>query len=122
MQTLEAARALGDCLIVCLNSDASVRELKGPTRPVVGERERAALLHALGCVDGVAIFSEPTPVALLERLRPDVWVKGGDYDGRELPEAAALAQWGGRVVLVPHRAGLSTTHLIEEAANHVARR
>ncbi len=122
VQTLQAARGLGDCLIVCLNADASVRALKGPGRPVVGERERAALLRALACVDGVAIFAEPTPVALLERLRPDVWVKGGDYDGRTLPEAAALDRWGGRVVLVPHRAGLSTTHLIEEAASHVARR
>ncbi len=121
LRTLTAARALGDCLIVCLNSDASVRALKGPDRPVVKERERAALLRALACVDAVAIFTEATPVALLERLQPDVWVKGGDYDGRALPEADALARWGGRVVLVPHHAGLSTTNLIEEAAN-VARR
>ncbi|HEU5141960.1 MAG TPA: PfkB family carbohydrate kinase, partial [Solirubrobacterales bacterium] len=84
VQTLEAARALGDCLVVLLNGDRSVRELKGPERPLVGERERAAMLKALACVDEVAIFDEPLPDEALRLLRPDVWAKGGDYAVSEL--------------------------------------
>jgi rfaE bifunctional protein nucleotidyltransferase chain/domain/rfaE bifunctional protein kinase chain/domain len=115
VQTLRAARALGDCLIVLLNSDASVRRLKGPSRPVVGERDRAAVLEALASVDAVHVFAEDTPVAALERLRPHVWVKGGDYAGRRLPEADALERWGGRIAVVPTLDGHSTTRLIQEA-------
>ena len=118
VETLQAARSLGDCLIVCLYSDASVRGLMGPGRPVVGQDDRAAVLLALECVDAVAIFDEPTPVAILERLRPDLWVKGGDYAARELPEAEVLATWNGRAVVVPLVEGRSTTRLIEEAALH----
>jgi D-beta-D-heptose 7-phosphate kinase/D-beta-D-heptose 1-phosphate adenosyltransferase len=120
VRTLEAARALGDCLIVGINDDASVRRLKGPNRPLVPTRDRAAVLVALTCVDAVVVFGEDTPAALLERLRPDVWAKGGDYAGAELPEADALARWGGRAVVLPHHAGHSTTRLIEEAANRAA--
>jgi rfaE bifunctional protein nucleotidyltransferase chain/domain/rfaE bifunctional protein kinase chain/domain len=120
VRMLEAARALGDGLVVCLNSDASVQRLKGPDRPLVAARERATVLAALACVDAVAVFDEDTPTALLELLRPDLWVKGGDYAGETLPEAEALASWGGRVVLVPHHAGHSTTRLIEEAAHRAA--
>ena len=115
VRTLAGARALGDLLVVCLNDDDSVRRLKGPGRPLVPAAERAAVLEALACVDAVATFSEDTPCALLERLRPDVWVKGGDYAGAPLPEERVLAQWGGRAVLLPHHAGHSTTRLIEEA-------
>jgi D-beta-D-heptose 7-phosphate kinase / D-beta-D-heptose 1-phosphate adenosyltransferase len=118
VHTLQAARALGDCLVVCLNSDASVARLKGPGRPVVGEADRAAVLAALGCVDAVSVFDQDTPVALLRRLRPDVWVKGGDYAATELPEAKVLASWGGRAVILPFVEGRSTTRLIEEAALH----
>ncbi|HKG38064.1 MAG TPA: PfkB family carbohydrate kinase [Conexibacter sp.] len=120
VRTLEAARALGDCLVVCLNDDASVRRLKGAARPLVPARDRAAVLAALTCVDAVVVFGEDTPVALLEHLRPDVWAKGGDYAGAPLPEARALASWGGRAVVLPHHAGHSTTRLIEEAANRAA--
>jgi len=120
VRTLEAARALGDCLVVCLNDDASVRRLKGSARPLVPVRDRAAVLAALACVDAVVVFGEDTPAALLERLRPDVWAKGGDYAGTPLPEAAALAGWGGRAVVLPHHTGHSTTRLIEEAANRAA--
>ncbi len=116
--TLQAARALGDCLVVCLNADASVRRLKGPRRPLVTEADRAAVLLALGCVDAVEVFPEDTPVAALERLRPDVWVKGGDYVAADLPEAPVLAAWGGRAVILPFVEGRSTTRLIEEAALH----
>ena len=116
VRTLEAARELGDCLVVLLNSDASVRRLKGATRPVVGEQDRAAVLGALRCVDAVLVFGEDTPVAALERVRPDVWVKGGDYAVEDLPEAEAMASWDGRIVLLPYLDGRSTTKLIEEAA------
>jgi rfaE bifunctional protein nucleotidyltransferase chain/domain len=109
---------LGDCLVVCLNSDASVRELKGPGRPVVGQEDRAAVLRALGCVDGVVIFDEQTPSAVLERLRPHIWAKGADYADRELPEASVLAGWGGEVVLLPFVQGKSSTRILEGAAIH----
>jgi D-beta-D-heptose 7-phosphate kinase / D-beta-D-heptose 1-phosphate adenosyltransferase len=116
IRTLEAARALGDCLVVCVNSDASVRRLKGAGRPLVGEQDRAAVLRALACVDAVLVFEEDTPATALERLRPDVWVKGGDYAGRHLPEATALAAWGAEVVVLPLLDGKSTTRIIEEAS------
>ncbi|HEX3289806.1 MAG TPA: D-glycero-beta-D-manno-heptose 1-phosphate adenylyltransferase [Gaiella sp.] len=112
---LEAARRLGDCLVVCLNSDVSVRRLKGPDRPLVGEDDRAAVLRALRCVDEVVLFDEETPVLALERLRPDVFVKGADYDAATLPEAAVMSRLGGRVLTVPYVAGRSTTALIERA-------
>jgi D-beta-D-heptose 7-phosphate kinase/D-beta-D-heptose 1-phosphate adenosyltransferase len=118
--TLRAARALGDRLIVCMNSDDSVRRLKGPGRPVTAQEDRVAMLEALACVDEVVVFDEDTPTAVLGRLRPDVWAKGGDYAVADLPEAEALAQWGGRVVILPHVDGRSTTRLIEEVALHVA--
>lgn len=117
--TLQAARQLGDCLVVCLNSDASVAGLKGPARPVVPQGDRSRLLAALGCVDAVMIFDEPTPHAALSWLRPDVWVKGGDYasgGGEEtLPEAEILARWGGQSVVVPYLDGRSTTDMIAAA-------
>ncbi|HEX5741210.1 MAG TPA: PfkB family carbohydrate kinase [Pilimelia sp.] len=115
--TLRAARALGDCLIVCLNSDRSVRALKGEGRPVVGEADRARLLSALDCVDGVMVFDELNPEALLSWLRPDVWVKGGDYGTPDrLPEYGLVRGWGGQVVIVPQLDGHSTTNLIQRAA------
>jgi D-beta-D-heptose 7-phosphate kinase/D-beta-D-heptose 1-phosphate adenosyltransferase len=113
VDTLQAARGLGDCLIVCLNSDASVRRLKGPGRPLQPAADRARLLAALRSVDAVAIFDEDTPAAALRTLRPDLWVKGGDYTGAVLPEADVLAQWGGAVVTLPYRAGRSTSDLVE---------
>lgn len=123
--TLEAARALGDCLIVCLNSDRSVRALKGPDRPLVSQHDRARLVAALGCVDVVAIFDELTPEPLLARLRPDVWVKGGDYflddpdDRPVLPEAELIRSWGGQSVVVPYLANHSTTGLIRSARDRL---
>jgi D-beta-D-heptose 7-phosphate kinase / D-beta-D-heptose 1-phosphate adenosyltransferase len=114
--TLEAARSLGDCLVVCLNSDASVRRLKGSSRPLVPEADRARVLTALEPVDAVVVFEEDTPVEALRRLRPDVWVKGGDYAGAELPEARLLRDWGGQSVVVPYLEGRSTTSLVATAA------
>ncbi|MGN6446191.1 PfkB family carbohydrate kinase [Amnibacterium sp.] len=110
-KTLSAARALGDCLIVLLNSDDSVRRLKGPERPLMTEGDRADLLGALEVVDGVVVFTEDTPVEAIRRVRPDIWVKGGDYSAADLPEAAVIAEWGGRAVTVPFVPGRSTTRL-----------
>lgn len=112
VSTLQAARGLGDCLIVCLNSDDSVRGLKGPGRPVNSQEDRARLLAALDCVDAVVIFAEPNPERLLDELRPDVWVKGGDY--AELPEAALIRSWGGEAVVVPYLDGRSTTSTLRK--------
>ena len=111
---LKAARALGDCLVVCLNSDASVRRQKGHDRPYVDEHDRAAVLLALGCVDAVVTFDEDTPLVLLDRLRPDVFAKGADYAVADLPEAALLAAWGGQAVVLPYLGGRSTSRLAQE--------
>ena len=108
---LQAARSLGDCLIVCLNSDESIRRLKGEGRPLNPAADRVSVLAALHCVDAVLVFGEDTPGAALQRLRPDLWVKGGDYEGQVLPETALLRTWGGQAVTVPYLAGRSTTRL-----------
>ena len=115
--TLRAARRLGDCLVVCLNSDASVRRLKGPSRPLVPAADRAKVLEALACVDAVVVFEEDTPVEAVRRLRPDVWAKGGDYAGAEVPEAAVLRAWGGQAVVLPYLEGRSTTALVRGAVD-----
>ena len=117
---LNQARALGDALIVCLNSDSSVRRAKGAGRPVVPQEDRARVLNALAAVDGVAIFDEKTPAALLARLRPDIWVKGQDYAERSLPEAEVVERLGGRVVLLPVVPGYSTTRLVQTARTEYA--
>ncbi|MFA9428794.1 D-glycero-beta-D-manno-heptose 1-phosphate adenylyltransferase [Egicoccus sp. AB-alg2] len=114
VQVLEAARALGDCLVVCLNADASVRRLKGPHRPIVPAADRAELLRALACVDAVVVFDEDTPSEVLRRLRPDVFAKGGDYGSARIPEADVLAAWGGQVVTLPYLEGRSTTRILQE--------
>jgi rfaE bifunctional protein nucleotidyltransferase chain/domain/rfaE bifunctional protein kinase chain/domain len=113
--TLRAARGLGDCLVVCINSDASVRRLKGPSRPLVTAPDRARVLEALEFVDAVVVFDEDTPAEVLDRLRPDVWAKGGDYAGADLPEAAVLRTWGGQAVVLPYLDGHSTTALVERS-------
>lgn len=112
VRLLERARALGDALIVFLNSDASVRRLKGPGRPVVCAQDRMRLLLALEPVDAVAVFDESSPAALLDELRPDVWVKGGDYGGVALPEAEVVRRYGGCTELVPFEDGYSTSRLL----------
>jgi rfaE bifunctional protein nucleotidyltransferase chain/domain/rfaE bifunctional protein kinase chain/domain len=113
--TLRAARGLGDCLVVCINSDDSVRRLKGPSRPLVTAGDRARVLEALEFVDAVVVFEEDTPAEVLDRLRPDVWAKGGDYAGADLPEAAVLRRWGGQAVVLPYLDGHSTTALVERS-------
>ncbi|MFI6368029.1 D-glycero-beta-D-manno-heptose 1-phosphate adenylyltransferase [Nocardia sp. NPDC050630] len=112
LSLLRQARAMGDALVVCLNSDDSVRRLKGPRRPIVTARDRARMLTELSSVDAVVVFDESSPSALLERLRPDVWVKGGDYSGADLPEAEVVRGYGGEIVLIPTVRGYSTSQLV----------
>lgn len=112
---LQAARSLGDCLIVCINSDASVRRLKGPDRPLVSQEDRQTVLSSLACVDAVVVFDEDTPERILTGLRPDVWAKGADYAVADMPEATLVASWGGQAVVLPYLDGRSTTRLLEEA-------
>jgi rfaE bifunctional protein nucleotidyltransferase chain/domain len=117
---LQEARALGDLLVLGLNSDASVRQLKGPQRPLVGQADRAELMSALRPVDHVIIFEELTAESLVAELKPDYYVKGGDYSPSEavdtvakpLPEAAVVRAYGGQVVLIPFLPGYSTSDLI----------
>jgi rfaE bifunctional protein nucleotidyltransferase chain/domain len=113
--SLDAARRLGDALVVLLNSDGSVRRLKGPGRPVVGQGDRARVLAALRSVDAVVVFDEDDPRAALNLLRPDVWVKGGDYTPEQLPEAADVRSWGGEVTVLPYLSGRSTTAILQRA-------
>jgi D-beta-D-heptose 7-phosphate kinase / D-beta-D-heptose 1-phosphate adenosyltransferase len=115
VEYLQAARALGDCLVVALNSDRSVAALKGPQRPLVGQEDRARVLAALSCVDAVVVFDEDTPAALLGRLRPDVFAKGGDYRLATIPEADVVAAHGGQVVVLPMLPGRSSTSLVRAA-------
>lgn len=111
---LQAAKALGDVLVVGVNSDASTRRLKGERRPIVPQAARAEVLAALGCVDFVIVFDEDTAEALVLALRPEVYVKGGDYaSGKPLPEAAAVATYGGQVAILPEVAGASSTDIVE---------
>ncbi|MGH9672161.1 MAG: adenylyltransferase/cytidyltransferase family protein [Bryobacteraceae bacterium] len=111
IRLLERARALGDALILALNTDDSVRRLKGPSRPLIGERERAELMASLAAVDAVTLFGEDTPRELIAEVLPDVLVKGADWShfiaGREEVEAA-----GGRVLALPLEPGFSTTDLV----------
>jgi D-beta-D-heptose 7-phosphate kinase / D-beta-D-heptose 1-phosphate adenosyltransferase len=119
VSVLEAARALGECLIVCVNSDDSVRRLKGEGRPFQSAADRARVLSALGCVDALVVFDEDTPEAVLSRLRPDVFAKGADYALGELPETELLAGWGGQTVVLPYLEGRSTTRLLKEVSRAV---
>ena len=112
---LQAARGLGDYLVVGVNSDASVRRLKGPTRPLVPAAARAEIIAALGCVDAVVIFDTPTAEPLVAALRPEVYVKGDDYSEATLPEARLVRAYGGTIALLPTVPGASTTALIERA-------
>lgn len=113
VDVLRAARDAGDALIVGLNSDASVRRLKGPERPVRSEADRAYVLAALRCVDVVTVFDEDTPLELVRRILPDVIVKGGDYTEETVVGAAEVRAQGGSVVIVPLTPGQSTTSIIE---------
>lgn len=113
VDVLLAARRLGDALVVGVNSDDSVRRLKGPERPVRSEAERSYVLAALGMVDAVVMFPQDTPLELILELRPDVLVKGGDYTEATIVGAREVRGWGGDVVVVPLTPGQSTTSIIQ---------
>jgi rfaE bifunctional protein nucleotidyltransferase chain/domain len=114
VELLHQARALGECLIVAINSDASVKKLKGESRPVNNEEARAFVLSALNSVDAVVIFDEDTPIRVLEEIRPSVHVKGGDYRAEDLPENQTVRNGGGEIVIVPLREGFSTTATLQK--------
>jgi rfaE bifunctional protein nucleotidyltransferase chain/domain len=110
---LDQAAQLGATLVVGINTDASARRLgKGPDRPLNHEQDRAALLASLACVDAVTFFDEDTPVALIDLLRPDIIVKGGDYDMQTLAETRLVESWGGKAVAIPFEFSRSTTALV----------
>lgn len=114
VDVLTAARASGDALVVGLNTDASVRRLKGPERPVRSESERAYVLGALEAVDAVVMFDEDTPLELVLLLRPDVIAKGGDYTVDQIVGAGEVRGWGGEALVIPLTPGQSTTSIIEK--------
>jgi rfaE bifunctional protein nucleotidyltransferase chain/domain len=119
---LAAARALGAALIVGLNSDASARGLaKGPDRPLNRELDRACVLGALEAVSAVVLFDEPTPLALLAEVQPDIYVKGGDYDIEALAEATLVRSWGGRALALPFVDGYSTSAIVQRIHAGAAR-
>ncbi|MBW1917001.1 MAG: D-glycero-beta-D-manno-heptose 1-phosphate adenylyltransferase [Deltaproteobacteria bacterium] len=110
---LEAARSLGDLLLVGLNTDSSVQRLaKGPKRPLTPEADRAQILAALACVAGVVLFSEDTPLALIQTLKPDILVKGGDYNLEQIVGRQEVESWGGQVMIIPLIPDRSTSQLI----------
>ena len=121
LRYLQAARALGDLLVVAVNSDSSVRHLKGQHRPLVPESERAEMLAGLECVDYVAIFSEFTPISLLSELKPNIHVKGGDYTVEQLVEREVVEANGGKVVVGLNVPGKSTTNLIQVICERYSR-
>lgn len=111
---LSEAKKLGDCLIVGLNSDRSVKELKGPTRPLNHQEDRAEVVAALAAVDYVIIFDERTAESLVNEVKPDIYVKGGDYCMEDIPEAKIVASNGGKTVLIPEVPGRSSTNIIKK--------
>ena len=111
--TLTQAKALGDVLVVAINSDASVKRLKGERRPILNQEERAVMLSALAVVDYVTIFAEGTPLEVIRLLSPDVLVKGGDWGADAVVGKDIVEAQGGKVVLIPYQAGFSTTDIIE---------
>ena len=120
VDVLVGARARGDALVVGINSDASVRRLKGADRPVRGEADRAYVLSALEAVDAVCVFDQDTPLELVRALKPDVIVKGGDYSPDSVVGAADVVSWGGECIIIPLTPGQSTTSIIERLRGHPA--
>jgi D-beta-D-heptose 7-phosphate kinase/D-beta-D-heptose 1-phosphate adenosyltransferase len=112
---LEQAKREGDCLVVALNTDRSVRALKGAGRPIISEDARARIVAALPCVDAVVLFDEETPLNLIRAIRPNVLVKGGDYSEKEVVGANEMKGWGGKVTLIPLVEGSSTTEILKRA-------
>lgn len=111
---LEEAAAKGDVFVIFLNSDSSVHTLKGALRPIVPQKERAIVLAGLGCVDYVCIFDDVTPCSMIDKVRPDSFIKGGDYEGQWIPEMDSVKKYGGSVEYVTMVDGCSTTNIIEK--------
>ena len=111
---LREAKKKGDVLILALNSDRSVQAIKGDKRPIVPEEERADVMAALEAVDYVTIFEELTPLALIETLKPDVLIKGGDWEEEKIVGRDAVLSWGGQVAVIPEIKGASTTNIVEK--------
>ncbi|MBP2658983.1 MAG: rfaE bifunctional protein [Firmicutes bacterium] len=111
---LKAAKELGGCLILGLNSDQSVRALKGPTRPINTQDDRAEVLSALSAVDYVVIFEESTAENLIDQIRPAIYVKGGDYNIKDLPESTIVSHYGGQTILIPEVIGKSSSNIIKK--------
>lgn len=116
VRSLEEARSHGDRLVVAINTDRSVRSLKGPGRPVVGERQRAEVLAGLACVDWVVLFGEETPLRVIRALRPDVLAKGGDWKRDQIVGREDVEGWGGRVVRLRQVPGVRTSAVVERMA------
>ncbi len=115
VRSLEQARSLGDRLLVAVNSDASVRRLKGPLRPLVAQRQRAEVIAALACVDWIVVFGEDTPLAVIRAIRPDVLAKGGDWKLDRIVGREEVESWGGRVVRLRQIAAIRTSSILEKA-------
>jgi D-beta-D-heptose 7-phosphate kinase/D-beta-D-heptose 1-phosphate adenosyltransferase len=111
---LREAKKTADVLVLALNSDSSVRGIKGEKRPIVGQQERAEIMAALECVDFVTIFSELTPLELIKFLQPDVLIKGGDWSEEKVVGRDEVKKWGGRVAIIPEVEGKSTTNIVEK--------
>lgn len=114
VRALQQAKSFGDILIVGVNSDSSVKQYKSDKRPINNEKDRAELIAALECVDYVTIFSETTPIALLEVIKPDIHVKSGEYDPEKMPETPTVRKYGGQVKITPYIKGKSTTEIINK--------
>ncbi len=115
---LGEAKKLGDILVLALNSDSSVKAIKGERRPIVPQDERAVVVGSLESVDYVTLFDEETPLRLIEYLRPHILVKGGDWDEENVVGRDAVREWGGTVVIIPEVKGASTTNIIEKIRNN----
>lgn len=116
VEYLAEAKRLGDILVVGINTDSSARRLKGPTRPINKLADRAVVLAALEAVDQIVNFGEPTPIKLITTIKPDILVKGAEYKKRDIVGAKEVESWGGQVVRVPMRRGLSTTAVMRKVA------
>jgi glycerol-3-phosphate cytidylyltransferase len=111
---LQAAKMLGDYLIIGLNSDKSVQKLKGPLRPIVSEQERLIILSALEMIDMIILFDDLTPIPLLQALQPHIQVKGGDYQPTDMPEYPIVKEYGGQIIILPFKPGCSTSNIINK--------
>jgi len=114
VQYLEQAKAYGDILVLFMNSDSSVRRLKGPKRPIVTEEERAIVAAGLGCIDYVCLFNEDTPERVISEIEPDIWAKGADYEGKDISEAKIINGYGGKIAYISFVEGCSSTNIVEK--------